>query len=91
MFVLIVLALPQAVVFHLWSRAYRHTFQADIAVDHAAKSASQAYVKRLLGIKVQDANELQIEEHHALDSHEAVLGPIRSLQDFWLHCKVHKL
>ncbi len=45
----------QAVCFHLWSRAYRHTFQADLPVDHAAKAASQACVKQLLGLTEKPA------------------------------------
>ncbi len=75
----------QAVCFHLWSRAYRHTFQADLPVDHAAKAASQACVKQLLGLTEKPA--AQSDGATARNAPSPVLGSTRSIQDFWLHCK----
>ncbi len=75
----------QAVCFHLWSRAYRHTFQADLPVGHAAKAASQARVKQLLGLTEKPA--AQTDGATARNAPSPVLGSTRSIQDFWLHCK----
>ncbi|KAL0031913.1 hypothetical protein WJX79_004937 [Trebouxia sp. C0005] len=80
-----VMAPTQAVCFHLWSRAYRHTFQADLPVDHAAKAASQACVKRLLGLTDEPA--AQTDGVTGRNAPSSGLGSTRSLQDFWLHCK----
>ncbi|KAL0023769.1 hypothetical protein WJX77_003977 [Trebouxia sp. C0004] len=81
-----VMAPTQAVCFHLWSRAYRLTFQFDLLVDHAAKAASQACVKRLLGLTEKPPE--QAERVIAPDSPSSVLGSTRGIQDFWLHCKI---
>ncbi|KAL0054937.1 hypothetical protein WJX82_004792 [Trebouxia sp. C0006] len=78
-----VMAPTQAVCFHLWSRAYRHTFQADLPVDHAAKAASQACVKQLLGLTEKPA--AQSDGATARNAPSLVLGATRSIQDFWLH------
>lgn len=80
-----VMAPIQAVCFHLWSRAYRHTFQADLPVDDAAKAASQACVKQLLGLTEKPA--AQTDGATARHASSPVLGTTRSIQDFWLHCK----
>ncbi|KAK9819250.1 hypothetical protein WJX81_000875 [Elliptochloris bilobata] len=44
-----VLAPPASVVFHKWSRAGRHTFQAEVPQDADAKAASRSHVMALLG------------------------------------------
>ena len=82
----------QAVAFHLWSRAYRHTFQADIPADADAKAKSQAYVRQLLkrSTKLQPVdNPLREEEVSCCQQKsDCALGSVRSLQDFWQHCSL---
>ena len=83
--------------FHLWSRAYRHTFQADIPVQHAAKAASQAHVKRLLHFDVtampaESSDDLKIHEHDGAQRKclsSRALGHVRSLEEFFQHCNIY--
>ena len=76
----------QAVAFHLWSRAYRHDFQADVPSDHAAKVASQAKIKQLLAIEPSKHASHGTEQSSR--AAEFGLGHMRSIQEFWHHCGV---
>ena len=82
----------QAVAFHLWSRAYRHTFQADVPVDIEAKAKSQAYVRQMLkrSTKLQPVDNTLQEEDVSCCQQQSyfALGSVRSLQDFWQHCSL---
>lgn len=91
-----VLCAVQAVAFHLWSRAYRHTFQADILPDNEAKTASQAKVKKLLARAqaqsvpcLESAQSVGCKEVTELSEGKQVaagdfgLGQIRSMATFW--------
>ena len=73
----------QAVAFHLWSRAYRHTFQGDIPVDVELKARSQAHVRCLLhGSEYLEGNSSRRQET------SFALGTLRSMHSFWQHCGV---
>lgn len=85
--------LMQAVVFHLWSRAYRHTFQADIAVDHAARKASQGKIRKLPAVNrhVAASDKAEIDGRYSVSTHNSAaalysIGQSRSIQQFWQHC-----
>lgn len=91
----------QAVAFHLWSRAYRHTFQANITIDHAARKAAQAKVKHMLAVNIKVGTSSRAGVHvgccieqmkvHASHNHCPPadiysIGQGRTLEDFWQHC-----
>ena len=83
----------QAVVFHLWSRAYRHTFQADIAVDYAARKASQDKIRKLLAVNrhIAASDEAQTYSRCSTSAHNSAaelysIGQSRTIQQFWQHC-----
>ena len=82
----------QAVAFHLWSRAYRHTFQADVPVDLETKAKSQAHVRQVLKHSPESQpvdNTLQEEDVSSCQQKSySALGSVRSLQDFWQHCSL---
>ena len=75
----------QAVAFHLWSRSYRHTFQADVAVDLKAKAASQERVKRLLS---PEAHHAALHKNEQVKSACNTLGTVRTIEDFLQHCNL---
>ena len=80
-------------MFHLWSRAYRHTFQADIAVDNSARKASQDKIRKLLAVNrhIAASDEAEIDGRcstSALNSAAELysIGQARTIQQFWQHC-----
>ena len=74
---------PEAVLYHLWSRAHRPVFQdAAVAPDRAVrKKRSQQRVRYILGMELHQCG-LGKDLHHLIELHRYGLGKERSLQSY---------